>query len=383
MKIRAHLREMAADEIAAMIDPATLAEIRRTDPHPLFKAFVVGHEGQSEGHMVGIGNVVKRWFRDAVEQLHSKISAGLQLFHGHGATNSHEGRTPIGQVVGKKAMKIGERLTSVVACWIYKDFRHLPLDVASVECRVTMDEKPDGLVIATVDDVSGIALGNHSVNRPGFAGATLLGQLQAFARTGRLEENLMEITLEDVKAYLTQEKKRPSELFSAEDLIADPVVASLREKSPSNYEFARMRRELTEAEKKLADLEREKASLLEKVKNQDGEISASRLEAAKQKVGQLFEQQKASRKLDDRQVKFIQNRLARFTPTKAEELEREFNAYLDGEVDDYGKLAKDVFGIEAAPAPGAAGGEPDKGGAAGPAADANLDPAKNPFIKIG
>lgn len=374
---------MAADEIAGMIGPDVLARIKAQDPHPIIKAFVVGHEGESQGHMVGVGNVVKRWFRDAVEQLHNKISAGLQLFHGHGATNDHAGRQPIGEVVGKRIMKIGERLSSVVACWIYPDFRHLPLDVASIEAYVTMDDNGrGGLVAAQVDDVTGIALGNSNVNRPGFAGATLLGQLQAFADKRHIKENLMDLTLEDVRAYLAQEKVKPSALFSVEDLTADPVIAQMREKSPSNYEFARMRRELTEAEKKLADAEREKKDLSEKVKSQDAEISAGRLATAKQKVGQLFEAQKASRKLDDRQIKFIQNRLARFTPQKPEEIEKEFGSFLDQEIDEYGKIAKDVFGVpEPKPGEGDGGGrEPGKGDANKDVVPDHLDPAKNPMI---
>lgn len=381
MRFKACLREMASDEISAMIDGQTLAAVRAKDPHPLFKVFVVGHEGESQGHMVGVGNVVKRWFRESVQQLHDHIVAGLQLFNGHGLTNDHSGRQPIGEVVGKKVMQIGERLSSVVACWIYPEYQHLPLDVASVECQASLDEGAGGLVVANVGNVTGIALGNSRVNKPGFAGATLLGQLQAFAM-GRTGDQHMEITLEDVRAFLTQERKRPSDVFAPEDLIADPVIASMREKSPSNYEFARMRRELTDAEKKLADMEREKATLSEKVKTQEAEISAGRLETAKMKVGHLFETQRATRKLEERQIKFIQPRLARFTPQKPEEIEKEFNGWLDKEIDEEAQVAQ-LYGVAAPkpPANGGGGGEPNQGGP-GPAPDPMLDPAQNDFIKL-
>ena len=197
----------------------------------------------------------------------------------------------------------------------------------------------------------------------------------------------MNLTIEDVRAFLAEEKVKPSDLFGPKDFAADPVISEqMREKSPSNYEFARMRRELTDAEKRLAEIERDKTALAEKVKAQDAEISASRLETARTKAASLFEKQKTDRKLDDRQAKFIQNRLPRFMPTKPEEIDKEFNAYLDAEIDEYGKIAKEVFGIEpSAPQNGGekkAGAEPEQNKPA-QAEKKHLDPAQNPMIKIG
>jgi hypothetical protein len=46
-----------------------------------------------------------------------------------------------------------------------------------------LDVDSKGNLIATdIQDVSAIALGNSEIETPGFAGATLLGQLQAFAK---------------------------------------------------------------------------------------------------------------------------------------------------------------------------------------------------------
>jgi hypothetical protein len=181
LRFTAALQEMASSEIMEMVDAARLASIKASDPHPLIKAFVVGHEGESVGNLVGVGNVVKRWVKTLIRTLGSKIRAGLQLFHGHAATNAHEGRMPIGEVVGTRIKDIDGRESVVVACHIRPEFRHLPLDVASVETNVDYTQAPDGtLEIVGVSDVTGIALGNSAIDRPGFSGATLLGQLQAF-----------------------------------------------------------------------------------------------------------------------------------------------------------------------------------------------------------
>jgi hypothetical protein len=183
MIFKARLQEMAESEIAAMVEPSRLAEIKVADPHPLIKAFVVGYEGESKGNVVGMGNVIKRWAKTIVRKLHEKISAGIQLFSGHAVgTNAPEGRMPIGEVVGKSLKDIEGRESIVVACHIYRDFKHLPLDVASVETNVELGPSTDGraLDVLDVDNVTGIALGNSTVDKPGFPGATLIGALQAF-----------------------------------------------------------------------------------------------------------------------------------------------------------------------------------------------------------
>ncbi len=191
MRFRASLLCMASSEIADMIPQATIQEIKQTDPTPLFKAFVVGHEGEARGYMVGVGNIVKKWYRAVVEKLHEKIQLGLKLFHGHGQTNSQEGRTPIGRVVGKALKTIDGRLSTVVACYIEKPYTRRNLDVASIEASVDMEVDSQGeVVVVDVEDVSAIALANGEVEQPGFPGATLLGQLQAFARDKGIEPKI-------------------------------------------------------------------------------------------------------------------------------------------------------------------------------------------------
>lgn len=183
MIIKARLQEMAESEIAAMVEPSRLADIKLRDPRPLIKAFVVGYEGESKGNVIGSGNVVKRWVKSIVRKMHEKIRAGIQLFSGHAVgTNDHEGRMPVGEVVGKALKDIDGRESVVVACYISKDFKHLPLDVASIETDVALNPSSDGRALDVIDigDVTGIALGNSAFDKPGFPGATLIGQLQAF-----------------------------------------------------------------------------------------------------------------------------------------------------------------------------------------------------------
>ena len=183
MKFKVAFHCMASSEIADMIPEETIREIKKTDPTPMFRAYVVAHEGEAKGNLVGYGNIVKKWYRAIVDKLHDKIEAGLQLFHGHGATNDQTGRIPIGRVVGKTRKIINGLWSSIVACYIEPAQRKLNLDVASIEANMDLDIDSKGNLIATdIQDISAIALGNSEIETPGFAGATLLGQLQAFAK---------------------------------------------------------------------------------------------------------------------------------------------------------------------------------------------------------
>jgi len=190
MRIRAKLLHMAESEIKAMIPPYYFADIKRRDPKPLFKAFVVGQEGQAESTWVGVGTIVKNWFKDAIGKLSRRIHTGLKLFHDHAETNeADENRAPIGEVAGSRAKIIDGKFSAVIAAYIFPEYKKLILDIASVEANVFIDNNVnDEIHAVNVEDVTGIVLGNSKVDSPGFPGATLLGELQAFAEKSKQTE---------------------------------------------------------------------------------------------------------------------------------------------------------------------------------------------------
>jgi hypothetical protein len=192
-------------------------------------------------------------------------------------------------------------------------------------------------------------------------------------------------TAEEIKQLIREASLQPSDLFGIGEITADPAIKEqMREKNVSPeiyYEMREMKRELAESGKRLTEAQKENSKLAEKVTSQDAAIKAGLIEGAKAKVGQLFEKAKAGRKLEDRQSKFIAARLARFVPVKPEEVEKEFNAYLDGEIDEEKQLAKDVYGVVEKVGGGKEGAEPGVT-EAGDAQAAYLDPAKNEMIKL-
>lgn len=388
MKFRVTLQCMSDSEIRAMIPPEKMAEIKKKDKKPLIKAFVVGHEGEARGNLIGVGNIVKRWFADMVSKLNDKIAIGLQLFHGHAATNDTAGRTPVAEVVGKTLKRIKDRLSSVVACWIYPEFKNLPFDVASIEADVELEGDPGKLYVADVNEISGIALSNSQVETPGFPGATLLGQLQAFAEERRKPQITLfkkgenEMTLAELKEAIQEAKFKPTDLFDPDAILADPFISEQVKEKISNArgydirKFEKLSEERAESEKKLREAEKRLGEQAEKLK-------AKELEMAKAQRGTLFEKQKDERKFDEKLTRYVQRRLERFDPKDAATIEKDFSAWLDAEVDEYGKIAKEVFDIKSE----ADGGEKgDKGSGpekneTGDVESKYIDPSQNPMIR--
>jgi len=169
MKFRASLLEMAKSEIMEMVSTAQYMRIKLADSKPIFRAYVIGHEGTSTGTISSfgqkLGSVVKKWYQAAIRKLHDKIDVGLKLFHSHVDTNEHLGRMQIGEVVGKALKMIDDKLSVIVAAYIEPQFQKLSLDVASIEADIYLTDN-DGVYEADVEAVSGIALGSSRVETP-------------------------------------------------------------------------------------------------------------------------------------------------------------------------------------------------------------------------
>ena len=359
LKFLAHLQEMSDSEIKRIIPPYVLDDIKRKDPKPVFRAYVVGQEGEAEARAIGIGKIVKNWFSSAINRLVEKLHYGLKIFHNHADTNEHIGRIEIGEVVGSKAGIVENKLSAIAAMYIYPEFRNIPLDVASIEADVNIDTSMhDGIEAVDVLDVTGIALGNSAVNKPGFAGATLLGELQAFADQSQFHTGGGTMpTINEIRDFVDKEGINPSDIFGREKLTDDPVVKGYVEaerKEASAGEYAHRKR--TDSK---FDEERKKWE--ESEKKYQEEITGLKLGVAKIKAVDVFGKKLKERKLDDKQMKFIDSRREGFEPKNTEKLEEEVDLFLDNSLEEYKKTAE-IFGIETKTQPlKKAGSEPSEG----------------------
>lgn len=389
MRIPARYQAMAESELLEMIPASEYKRIKEEDPTPLFRAYVIGHEGESAGKLVEGGNIVSRWFRSAIEALYRKIQAGIKLFHDHAETNEHEGRVPIGEVVGKALRTIKQKLSTIIVAYIKPDFRGIPLDVASIEADLVFNKDSKGTYTSDVEQVTGIALGNSAINRPGFPGASLLAQVQAFAerrpkikasRFNREKEG-GEMTLDEILEFIRTNKTKPSEIFDTDELAGDPIIKGFvkdASKGTSLNEYHARKRVEDEFAKAKTDYEAKIKVLEEKTSKQDAEI-------AKARVPTLFKKEAESRKLTDQQKKFIEKRLDKFKVTAPDKFEDEFKKHLDTEVEEFNTTAE-LFGIKIVKAEDKGvtdgkektGAEPSTG--TGQIEDKYLDPTQNPMI---
>jgi len=362
MRIRATILEMASSEIMDYIPAGVYEKIKQKDKKPEFRAYVIGHEGESEGKVVGAGNIIKRWYESAIKKINEKLQYGTKVFHEHGKTNEHRGRQAIGEIVGKASKYIKDRLSAIAIAYIKPEFRNLPLDVASIEADVYLSgDQNSGVYDADVEGITGVALGNSAVNRPGFPGATLLASVQAFAQSHQYNKGGrdMEITISEVRDFIKAGSLKPSDLFGLRDLSKDPLFkeevdkAFTERKDRINEGFDKTKEQLIEKhEKEIKERD-------EKIKDKDDLITKLQGETVQSKTKDWLEIQKEKRELDEEQEKYIKRNLPNFKPEDPEKAEYEFDKFLDNQLDELKAIKKEVFNQEEDPNKNkTAGGEP-------------------------
>ncbi|MFX0092105.1 MAG: hypothetical protein ACFFBD_10125 [Candidatus Hodarchaeota archaeon] len=191
-----------------------------------------------------------------------------------------------------------------------------------------------------------------------------------------MAENIV-VTKSQIQDVIKSEGLKPSDLFGTDQILADPIVKGfaedrVRERIGSEYQ----RRKSLEEE-----LEKVKKDFEPKEQKYKEEIKKLKIDTAKTQLGSLLDKEKEKRSLDDRQIKFIQERHDRFNPSDSEKIEQEYSNYLDKEIDEYNKL-KTVFGIEepGEPQPKPGGAEPEVKREK-VTDNKYVDPAQNPMIK--
>ena len=364
MIFRAKLQSMAFSEILSMIAPYDLERIKQKDPKPVFKAFVVGQEGKAAAQLVGVGKIVKTWFKDAIGKIARRIYAGMPLFHGHSETNEQEGRERIGEIVGTRTKEIKGKFSAIIATYIYPEYKHLPLDIASVEADVKLDMFENDVHAVNVEDVSAVALGNSAIETPGFPDATFLGAVQASIKKHTIQASPgggdpMSITISEVKDFIKAEKSQPNDWFGRDQLIDDPVVKGVIEsekKTASAGEYAHRKRTDEAFDKARTDWEAKEKTFQDAAKK-------LKIENAKTKASDLFTSKAKERKLSDEQIKFIDMKKEKdFNPEDPEKLDSEVNKFMDAGLEEF-KVQAEIFGHKEKDGDTKGGGEPNEGDA--------------------
>ncbi len=326
--LRADLQAMADNEVAAMVGKGWLDGIRASDPHPIIKAFVIGHEGASDILLNGVTTPVS-WVKKAVGWIHDKIALYTPIFQGHGAPgdNSQEGRVPVGYVVGKKLMEVGDRIATVAAMYIFPSFKGMIFDVASIEAEIGYEQFDGTVQPSFIDKITAVALGNSATSTPGFPGATLGGALQAFADGAKKETTMP--TRDEVKEMVKQTGLRPADLFTLADLETDPGTKRFVDEAKHDVYNQNVR------------LQTELNTLRDKA-TKDGEAHAVEVKRLKGDVVMAKSQPTLAtliteRKMSDKQAAFVNLRLKSFKSDAVDEagLKADMNRFIDETQADY------------------------------------------------
>ena len=319
-----------------VVDAETLRNLKARDEHPSIRLYSIGHEGEANLHLPGLGAGILTWVQGAVRAIADKLKIGTAVFDRHNPdTNSHEGRTQIGEVVGKTVKQIGERLNTLAAIYIYPQFESRPLDIASFEAEIEFSHDEYKAWPTNIRNVSGIALANSGTEIPGFPGASLLSAVQAHVQAFAGEKGDNKVNQSDVQEAVKELRLSPSDLFSVEEVVADKKVRTNLQDAAT-----RMGRERDTANEKIAKLENQNAENEKKLQQH----------TVQSKSSSVFETVLAEpeRKLDDKAKMFIKRNYKNFTSTaeNEESLKVDVVKFVDDSAKEFGELAKDVFGIK-------------------------------------
>lgn len=327
----AFIQNMAAGEILQHIPPEVLNEIKKDDPAPVLEAYRIAHEGESKSWVVGLGSKILKWYGQVIDKIASYIKPGTPVFIGHGRDNSHEGRT----VVGKVIATIKNAKNEVISI-IHRDplYKFIKADVASFESPIQIDDSQgiDNHEVRPweIGAITGIALGDSATVKPAFARAVKTAALQCL----RKGEDNMPISLEDIHIFVRENKTNPMEIFTPEVIFDLPEVKDMIGKNKGNenqyYENKRLKSEITELKKTIADMDLKSKELLEKEK-----------ELATLKSEKLFDTQVAKReKLTEKQKAYIQAKRTALAVEPGKDLEAQINSFLDSQIKEFEDISK-------------------------------------------
>lgn len=331
-------------ELDELVEASVMRNIKARDPHPEIRLYSIGHEGEANLHLPGIGTKTFTWIQAAIRAIKDKLEIGTAVFDRHDPnTNSHVGRIQIGEVVGKALRQIGDRLNTLAAIYIYPEFKSRPLGVASFEAEMEFSHDGHQAWPTEIHDVSGIALSDADLDTPGFPGATLLGAVQAYVQAFEGEFGDDKMNQSDVKKAVKDLNLNPSQLYDIGDIMADSTVAKKMRDGVADLsqKSERLETQRDDARAQVVKLENTNAETTKKLKQHTMQSKGATV------LDTLLAD--PERKLDDKAKLFVRRSLKSFSTIAEDDdaLKVDVGKFVDGAVKEYGELAKDVFGVEA------------------------------------
>jgi len=227
---------LSQDEILSMIPKDTLAGLRKSNPHPYFRAYSICHEGVAKPRLIGEESHPIIWLRRAIQSIKNVVSKGVKFFSGHNSTNKNQDAHEVGEVVASKEMEINGELHHVVVGYFPKPEEVKDFDVCSHEGEWDLIGDGKNWIANKLESLTGIALMDSSKTAPAFDGAQMLGMVQAGEAPEPYEFNPVEnkrskvmaealdlstVAFDDIKKELVRRNTFPHNIYSFDDIVKD------------------------------------------------------------------------------------------------------------------------------------------------------------------
>lgn len=355
MIIRGQIQSFKDADILTYVDPSILAEIRKTDPHPLFKKYSVAHEGVSKPRVIGQGSMEISWGRRAINSVREAIKTGIQCIAGHTVDNIKRAEKVVAQVVGKGEEVINGVLNAVIVNY-FPDKDDSDYDVISMEADLDWYNNGQGMGIAEgITSLSRFALGKSEKDIPAFQDAKLLASIQCFDESEKgtnkrpgepgkdKNMDLSTIPFGELTAELKRRDTFPTQVWTREEIIGDAMIENgevsfrggdakitsyLLKKLPSPADI------LKDSEIKIKELENK----VKEYEPQIQELVKTKTEVAKLGAKEDILKYAQDKKLTEQQTKWLQENLDKYNPT--DNKEESIKQFVDAQTNEFQKILK-------------------------------------------
>lgn len=340
------------NQILSYVDNNALAEIKKTDPKPLLKAYTIAHEGTTKPKVLGTGYKIMQWGRAAVESVFDALQIGIKSIAGHTADNNPNSKPEKATVIGKGKQLI-DNVLHTIAVLYFPNKNDSDYNTISMEASVLHDDNPNNSIVDSVKNITALALGKLGLDSPAFPGAREIASIQCFEsdqtsfnKIKNNEEKRKMPTTEEVREFLrttgfpvVKELFRdviqhkhifPSQIFLPEEIIGTvktengdllidggdkELVAYI--KKPLNDVRKSYNEKIIEFEKNLKNVQRENVKL-----------------SAHTMVTDIVKEKKLT--LSEKQNKFLTTKMKEFEP--GEDVKKSLSEFVDKKLEEFKEI---------------------------------------------
>lgn len=344
------------NEILKYADNNALAEIKKTDPKPLLKAFTIAHEGTTKPKVLGTGYRVMQWGRSAIESVYDALQVGIKSISGHTADNNPNSKPEKATVIGKGKQLI-DNVLHTIAVLYFPNKNDADYNTISMEAQVMHDDNPNNSIVDSVKNITALALGKLGLDSPAFPNAKEIASIQCFGDSSNLidQNSFNKIKNKDNKKMPTEEEVKdflrtagfpvvknlmrdviahkhifPSQIFLPEEIIGTvktengdllidggdkELVAYI--KRPLNDVRKSYDQKIIEFEKNLKNVQKENIKL-----------------SARTMIQDVVKEKKLS--LSEKQSKFITAKMKEFEP--GEDVKKSLSEFVDKKLEEFKEI---------------------------------------------